>query len=112
MKPYTDIEQSKQLAEILPIDTADGYYEAQINPKTEDWEIVLFPGNQWPSPEVVVPCWTLAALLAQIPNPILKRIADCWQCVDSHGFNWETFRDDPIDACVEMITILNKENEL
>ena len=30
MKSYTDIEQSKKLAEILPIESADGFYEAQL----------------------------------------------------------------------------------
>lgn len=31
MKAYTDIEQSKKLAEILPIESADMYYFRQID---------------------------------------------------------------------------------
>ena len=63
MKAFTDIEQSKKLAEILPIESADGFYEAQHNPLTDKWEYILFTGNKWASEEVVIPCWSLCALL-------------------------------------------------
>ena len=130
MKPYTDLDQSKQLAEILPIDTADGYYEAQINPKTEEWEVVLIPGNQWPSLEVVVPCWTLAALLEVLPDRIDDRYDlvlgklsanDGWYvCYEDNDLLFQHYHfhkhyvdnNNLFDACVEMITILHKENEL
>ena len=35
IKSYTDKKQSKKLAEILPIESADGFYEWQENPITE-----------------------------------------------------------------------------
>lgn len=38
MKSYTNIEQSKELAKILPLESADGFYEAQLNPITDEWE--------------------------------------------------------------------------
>ena len=63
MKAFTDIEQSKKLAEILPIESADGFYEAQHNHLTDKWEYILFTDNKWASEEVVIPCWSLAALL-------------------------------------------------
>lgn len=44
MKAFTDIEQSRKLAEILPIDTADGFYEEQFN--GGKWEYILFVGTE------------------------------------------------------------------
>ena len=127
MKPFTDIKQSKELAEILPIDTADGFYEAYINPKTEDWEYVLIAGNQWASPEVVVPAWSLAALLEIIPNQLDEfrfLLFPCynseWGCCyenDNAGYydvkiKYSAYGESPIDACVEMILILKEEKIL
>lgn len=55
-----------------------------------------------------VPAWSLTALLSLIPNPsIMKRIDGKWQCESIVG---DTIGDDPIDACVEMILLLNKDS--
>jgi len=72
MKSYTDIEQSKKLAEILPIESADMHYEYDYNfgeyiniPSIteEDDHFVLFRAD--------VPCWSLAALIDLLPNEII-----------------------------------------
>ena len=126
MKSYTDIEQSKELTNILSIESADGFYEAQLNPTTDKWEYILFTGNKWASEEVVIPCWSLAALLDVLPqkyypikdhetNLILGKPKDKW-CVlywDATGMQdgEQTLGDSPIDACVEMIYKL-KEKDL
>lgn len=56
MKSYTDIEQSKKLAEILPIESADMFYrDSDSNDVKLMWEHV--------APKVTTPCWSLAALL-------------------------------------------------
>ncbi len=49
MKAFTDIDQSKKLAEFLSIGSADGFYEAQHNPLTDKWEYILFTDNKWAS---------------------------------------------------------------
>ena len=67
MKTYTDIEQSEKLAEILPLDTADGYWEAQRDPTSREWGYHLFVGTEWASPEVVIPAWSLTALINTFP---------------------------------------------
>lgn len=74
MKSYTDIEQSKRLTEILPIESADMHYSTwtildgefivsqnqgdTIEDLREDY------GNQ------IIPCWSLAALFEVLPNEI------------------------------------------
>jgi hypothetical protein len=53
--------------------------------------------------------WSLIALLSLIPNPtIMKRIDGKWQCESLVG---DTIGDDPVDACFEMILLLNKDYE-
>ena len=112
MKAYTDIEQSKKLADILPLESADGFYEAQINPFTNKWEDILFVGNEWASDEVVIPAWSLSALLAIIPYPTLGKHADeTWSCaswVEKVNPYFVEGCDTPIDACYEMIIKLHE----
>ena len=63
MKSYTDLEQSKKLAEFLPIKSADMFY----NPR---------PSNEIPyignanTALLQVPCWSLAVLLEVLPDEI------------------------------------------
>ena len=110
MKAYTDIEQSKKLAEILPIESADmGYL----------WNGTSFceypVSNQTIFKRVEnIPCWSLAALLDVLPD-------DCGidkedgKYVASYIISNECgayTKDNPIDACVEMITYLHKLNLL
>lgn len=73
MKSYTDIEQSKKLAEILPVESAD-----------EIWERIAIAGANLDVPEEMeywhsgdtpyilsskggIPCWSLAALIEVLP---------------------------------------------
>lgn len=97
MKAYTDLEQSKKLAEILPIESADmPYYYDRDN-------------------DVEIPCWSLAALLGIIPEPVLTYI-------DENNWNVSTFEDNrfkdevissnPVDACYEMILKLHEQKLL
>lgn len=66
MKSYTDLEQSKKLAEILPLESADMHYvltdsdQETYSPGLEKYYGVL------PS----IPCWSLATLLDILPNEI------------------------------------------
>ena len=67
IKSYTDIEQSKKLAEFLPLESADmqwfleeDYGIVQIKDELQDW-----------GGDCNVPCWSLAALLDDLPNEII-----------------------------------------
>lgn len=117
MKAFTDIEQSKKLAEILPFETADmwwrevsyGFYhiEAEIS---KSWYDV---------PPKGIPCWSLAALLdlMQIDCKIEKTAFDqtneftysIW--ADYFNINTDEY-DELVDACVEMITKLHEQKVL
>ena len=124
-KAYTDLSQSKKLAEILPLESAD-----------QTWERIAIAGANLNVPEEIqyrhngdmlfkyysgigTPCWSLAALFGILP----KFIGDYGKCLyyDVDGYycgymddgNFmltiqETKADDPVDACVEMIVKLHK----
>ena len=81
MKSYTDIKQSRKLAEFLPIDSADGFWEYHDKWYSEgdEWEgYEDYPRakpyleytrmeNEWKEDKSDVPCWSLAALLSVLP---------------------------------------------
>ena len=113
MKSYTDLEQSKKLAEILPVESADMYYAYDI--------VYAIPYKNRTG--VAEPCWSLAALLQMMPHCIddgydlaLGKLSDneswyvCYDDVDHFVYIYIT-KSNLIDACVEMIIRL-KENNL
>jgi hypothetical protein len=134
IKSYTDIEQSKKLADILPHNTADN-----------TWERVAIAGSNLNVPEelqyvhngnmpfcfysgIGVPCWSLAALLEQLPFEIcdddgnsvylqINKENDVYQLVytDPYG-DFESIETDRyehfIDACYEMVLKLHELNIL
>ena len=120
MRSYTDIEQSKRLAEILPIESADMRYHtiSQYNLYPCD-EIVYTIDFSKPS-GIDIPCWSLAALLSVLP----KNLNIGRPSLDSNymGYYWIQYYDEfmkpnnyktecfnnPIDACYEMIIKLNE----
>ena len=115
IKSYTDISQSKKLAEILPLESADmGYL----------WNGASFCGypvsNQTIFKRVEnIPCWSLASLLAVLPNgtDIVKDEADTenehYMCtIGIKDDIISTFGKNPIDACVDMIEKLHELNLL
>ena len=72
MKSYTDIEQSKKLAEILPIESADMWWSknfiyynptAAIGISAEYSNVYTYKFG-----ESDIPCWSLAALLDILPS--------------------------------------------
>ena len=114
MKSFTDIEQSKKLAEILPVDSADMCYR----PYREEGGIPDYLATLCPykfASWLGVPCWSLAALLEIIPEVLVeRRIPDGWDCVSyaecqmTSANNFENL----IDACVEVIIKLHEEKLL
>lgn len=62
MKSYTDLEQSKKLSEILPLESADMYYLYN--------DIVYAIPYKNRIDVVAEPCWSLTALLDILPNEI------------------------------------------
>lgn len=129
-KNCTSIEQSKKLAEILPIESADakyGYiapYEYSDRMYDEGYDGIPYPiefikkdySNFFVEEyDDELPCWSLAALLNVLPDgtDIIKEEADTenerYMC--TIGINDDiisTFANNPVDVCVEMILKLNE----
>ena len=125
IKSYTDIEQSKKLAEFLPLESADMYWSIEevpflafpVNDIVTDWKYAEENG--------MLPAWSLAALLGVLPiigeekdaaNPFIAKTpageyyvvyATLYKEIDSSGIY-----NNPVDACVEMIIKLHEQNIL
>ena len=120
IKSYTDIEQSKKLAGILPLESADMRYEySSIERNDIQTPIIGFSissMNYYKDIDSIkyLPCWSLAALLGVLPYPFLSELSNgickCG-CYPSGICNYVT-ADSPIDACVAMVEKLNKMNLL
>lgn len=115
IKSYTDLYQSKKLAKILPLSTADMCYKCIGE---DPYDVTLRPYSEWKEvykgllvdKEVdVIPCWSLTALLSVLPNYQLQTQDDGIGvlCSCDGKFNIVT-TDNPVDTCVAMIIKLHK----
>lgn len=107
MKAYTDLEQSKKLAEILPIESADMFLALNgtqpVMSKYIDDGFVTVDNT-------AIPCWSLAALLEQFEDAAgLAKDYGLWFCYDNRKSYCTKHYDNPVDACFEMILKLHKE---
>ena len=116
IKSYTDLEQSRKLAEFLPFESAD-----------QTWARIAIAGNLDVSEElqyrhngdmpfqyysgIGIPCWSLVALLKILSFPSLtQNKEDEWEvCVFDHDNDdyIEKTASNPVDACVKMIEKLH-----
>lgn len=130
MKSYTNLEQSKKLAEILPIESADmwwNFYSVTMNDTTPQIIHLDTPwvGNyNWDNKPDNIPCWSLAALLNIIPQEIFdgeyiinitEGLNNRWILTYDHYENrnhsyygLSTSTDNLVDACYKMILILHE----
>ena len=126
MKAFTDINQSKKLAEILPTESADMCYRAYMEEGgIPDYQATLCPYQfaSW----IGVPCWSLAALLDIFPcskeSPIVNLTRGGWN--PSFTRRWfATWEDEDknvlcsadginsVDAVVELILKLHEQKLL
>lgn len=113
MKAYTDLSQSKKLAEILPLESADMDYIPFAN-DPEDYECVI---NEWNNEheEDWIPAWSLAALLDILDFPTLEKDnigkdKTGWMVTHyNDGMRYDTtYYDNAVDACVAMIEKLHE----
>ena len=110
IKSYTDLEQSKKLAEILPVESADMKY---ISFRHRDDTIEWVPSLGTPS-KYDFPCWSLASLLSVLPNGIVMNKDSQngrYHFSSTHAGTYVT-TDNPVDACVAMIEKLYELNLL
>lgn len=127
MKSYTDLEQSKKLAEILPLDSADMGWDVFA-----DDSVRCLPINDWDlnkdgsSGVKFIPAWSLAALFNYLCEIDFFPEIDADESGVTMNINYYDGEDESllvpihnikvkaesfIDACVEMIFTL-KEKDL
>jgi len=138
MKSYTDLEQSKKLAEFLPLESADmryGYiapYEFSDRMYDGGYDDVPYPKDflkknpNFSEDEYddSLPCWSLAALLGLIPDKIsihnesyylsfTKTSVEFRGPITWDGQKAKSFKmDNILDAAFEMVCWLKKNNKL
>ena len=117
MKAYTNLSQSKKLAEILPLKSADMYYFRQIDndyipPDVESIRpIPLFKDGKEDF-NYDTPCWSHAALLDILHDYTLQTDANgsVFVVCDSKKPMISDSYNNPVDACVDMILKLKERN--
>lgn len=120
-KAFTSIEQSKTLAEILPIESADGGWYGTTDANAPNTKFYL--GTKY-SKNAVFPAWSLVSLLDIFPKGEYKDIDLCCGGYEGDKYVSEWFcsyeqqnppiievchADNPIDACYEMIVKLKEK---
>ena len=116
IKSYTDLNQSRKLAEILPIESADMCYLSKDGRGIEFFEEPVVSDGTREDDDI--PCWSLAALIDHIPQIKLDSISQSnrkhWRCCSYFSSDWHSseWYDNPVDACYEMIIKLNEQKIL
>ena len=121
LRSYTTIVQSKKLAEILPLESADMYYPNRIDVKYQGGLPIEFKqGNPLLSQEIAA--WSLAALLGVIKDKCgyfefvyLKRTYDgrANPLEDVYRLStdvYDVYKKEALDACYDMIIKLKAQN--
>lgn len=122
IKAYTDISQSKKLAEILPLESADMLILNNVG-RSGNIDgtncITILKENLNPLAEVpeILPCWSLAALLGALPfvdftmPQLIGTPKTLYRCIYNDDLKSHVY-DNAVDACVDMIERLHKLNLL
>lgn len=107
MKAYTDIQQSRKLAEILPHKSADMAWVSNGLGKPFVRTIPI-KGD----PEELCACWSLAGLLNVLPNGIImgKGSQNGRYHFSSKYIGTYVTADNPVDACYEFVLMLHGLN--
>lgn len=119
MKSYTDLNQSKKLAEFLPLESADmwwNFYSVTTDNTTPQIIHIDTPwvgSFNWNNEPDNIPCWSTSALLEIIRNNgrYELQMYEGGYYFEANGFMTESYFN-PIDACVEMITKLHEQKLL
>ena len=129
MKAYTDVEQSKKLAKILPLESADMSYTIIHNIGQEPYHcnVPIVAGADHKD----IPCWSVAALLDLLPPYLYEfdrgidlniyrnlngkgwhcsYMPNCIENMKKDKFKLITNGDNLVDACYKMILELKERS--
>ena len=129
MKGYTDLEQSKKLAEILPLESADMRYHTVSHYNPYPCDEIVYTVDFGKASGKDIPCWSLSALLQVLPLGIYDELDGCdyelnIEMIDKmpryirlgdiyHSqFPYDFEKDTLLDNIVESIIWLNDNNYL
>ena len=118
IKAFSDLQQSKKLAKILPLESADMHYCLEKRDVATGYEIGIVPfiqAKRFKGKCNIVdvrPAWSLAALLGVLPEGYSFVLTKSFDGEDYYckldGKPIETMADNPVDACVNMIIKLSE----
>lgn len=117
IKSYTDLEQSKELAKILPLESADMCFYNDGTAIKIDANSYTVHYSMWKDYVKIIPCWSLAALISFLPDEIKHDgiVNELW--ITSKDVSYYSKEYDSylyceegciIDACVKMIIKFKK----
>lgn len=126
IKSYTDLYQSKKLAKILPLESADMHYNNAsikgINYVDEyRAELMYYNTAQKVLSKYlinpmfgIIPCWSLSALLGVLPYYTLQTNTDgtVFVVCESKKPMISDAYDNPVDACYELLLKAHGSNLL
>ena len=111
-RAFTSLEQSKKLAKILPLQSADMCYYNDGTAIKIDANPYPVRNSMWKDYYIgVIPCWSLASLLGVLPSASLDSS-------DEHHYRihckerFTEWHDNAVDACVKMIVELKERGLL
>ena len=114
IKSYTDIGQSRKLAKILPLESADMHYSKDFDGSwfvdLSEYTSVKIPKYVGNVEEHLLPCWSLAALLSVLPE-IQGSKADIslgYNSISYIHMSLYTKADNLVDTCYYLILTLHE----
>ena len=127
VKSYTDLEQSKMLAQILPRTSADLYWGRDLD--DDRWYIKVGPYSNLkfmafgPDPDTLaIPAWSLAELFDALPKTIYQYsknmgyFDNSYYCEylneDGENVGFRTTADNLLDTVFKMIILLKEKGLL
>lgn len=109
IKSYSDLQQSRKLAEILPLESADYHYIIQGERLYFSLFSLSSDAIKYYDEEIkYIPCWSLVGLLSILPNEnmLVKTTDGEYYCLAKDVMT--KHYDNPVDACVDMIIKLHE----
>ena len=122
IRSYTTIEQSKALAKILPLESADMCFNiANMIPLMVPYSRLGEYFDISPTPDFLIPCWSLSALLDILPTKLQIVLAindfqderkEKYVIGSVEHDKYDCYADNPVNACYELLLKLNEVNLL